>query len=78
MERVESKTIGDRYPNINQHETDNIENNEIKFFIWAEEEMWGFYVLSILRENDELYIGKEKLYYFENDEWEKNFFDGMK
>ena len=78
MERVESKTIGDRYPNINQHETDNVENNEIKFFIWAEEEMWGFYVLSILRENDELYIGKEKLYYFENDEWEKNFFDGMK
>lgn len=77
MERVDSKTIGERYPNINQHETDNIENNEIKFFVWAEEEMWGFYVLAVLRENHELYIGKEKLYYFENDEWEKNFFDGM-
>ena len=78
MENVDSKTIGERYPNINQHETDNIENNEIKFFVWAEEELWGFYVLAVLRENDELYIGKEKLYYFENDEWEKNFFDGMK
>ena len=77
MEKVDSRTIGERYPNINQHETDNIENNEIKFFVWAEEEMWGFYVLAILRENDELYLGKEKLYYFENDEWEKNFFDGM-
>ena len=53
-------------------------NNEIKFFVWAEEELWGFYVLAVLRENDELYIGKEKLCYFENDEWEKNFFDGMK
>lgn len=77
MERVDSKTIGERYPNINQSETDNIENNEIKFFVWAEEEMWGFYVLAVLRENHELYIGKEKLYYFENDEWERNFFDGM-
>ncbi|MGN0144631.1 MAG: molecular chaperone [Clostridium sp.] len=77
MEKVDSRTIGERYPNINQHETDNIENNEIKFFVWAEEEMWGFYVLAVLREDHELYIGKEKLYYFENDEWEKNFFDGM-
>ena len=77
MEKVDSKTIGERYPNINQSETDNIENNEIKFFVWAEEEMWGFYVLAVLRENHELYIGKEKLYYFENDKWERNFFDGM-
>ena len=77
MERVDSKTIGERYPNINQHETDNIENNEIKFFVWSDENIWGFYVLSILRENDELYLGKEQLYYFENDKWERNFFDGM-
>ena len=77
MERVDSKTIGERYPNINQHETDSIENNEIKFFVWSDENIWGFYVLSILRENDELYLGKEQLYYFENDKWERNFFDGM-
>ena len=78
LAKTDAKTIGHLFPNINQHETDNIENDEVKFFIWTEEELWGFYVLAILRENDELFIGKEKFFYFENDEWEKNFFDGLK
>ncbi|MEW8957309.1 molecular chaperone, partial [Clostridium sp.] len=63
---------------INQHDTDNIVNNEVKFFAWAKEELWGFYVTSILRQDEKLYIGKEKFYPFENDQWEKNFFDGLK
>ncbi|AGX41824.1 hypothetical protein [Clostridium saccharobutylicum] len=78
LEKTDAKAIGEMYPNINQHETDNIENNEIKFFIWEEEELWGFYVLAILRRDEELYIGKEKFFYFENDKWERNFFDGLK
>ncbi len=63
---------------IAQQDTDNIVNNEVKFFIWAKEELWGFYVTSILRHNEKLYIGKDKFYPFENDQWEKNFFDGLK
>ncbi|WP_027624798.1 molecular chaperone [Clostridium lundense] len=63
---------------INQHDTDNIVNNEVKFFTWAKEELWGFYVVAILRYNEKLYIGKETFYPFENDQWEKNFFDGLK
>ena len=78
LEKTDAKTIGNLYPNINQHETDNIENNEVKFFAWVEEELWGFYVLAVLRQDEELYVGKEKFFYFENDEWEKNFFDGLK
>ncbi|NOW06166.1 molecular chaperone [Clostridium beijerinckii] len=78
LEKTNAKKIGERYPNINQHETDNIENNEIKFFVWEEEELWGFYVLAILRKEEELYIGQEKFFYFENDRWERNFFDGLK
>ncbi|MBU3133962.1 molecular chaperone [Clostridium gasigenes] len=78
LEETDAMTIGEMYSNINQHETDNIENNEIKFFIWAKEELWGFYVLAILRKDDELYKGKEKFFYFENDKWEQNFFDGLK
>lgn len=78
LEQTNAKIIGQMYPNINQHETDNIENNEVKFFVWEEEELWGFYVLSILRKDEELYIGKEKFFYFENDKWERNFFDGLK
>ncbi|WP_238900446.1 molecular chaperone [Clostridium sp. YIM B02500] len=78
LEKTNARKIGERYPNINQHETDNIENNEVKFFVWEEEELWGFYVLAILRKEEELYIGKEKFFYFENDKWERNFFDGLK
>ncbi|CUU50385.1 molecular chaperone [Clostridium beijerinckii] len=78
LEKTNAKKIGERYPNINQHETDNIENNEVKFFVWEEEELWGFYVLAILRKEEELYIGQEKFFYFENDRWERNFFDGLK
>ncbi|SFA80135.1 molecular chaperone [Clostridium frigidicarnis] len=67
------------YPNtINQHDTDNIVNNEVKFFVWAKEELWGFYTVAILRQDEKLYIGKEKFYSFENDQWERNFFDGLK
>lgn len=78
LEKTDAVSIIEKYPNISQHETDNIENDEIKFFVWAEEELWGFYVLAILRKDHELYISKEKFFYFENDKWEKNFFDGMK
>jgi len=78
LEQTNAKIIGQMYPNINQHETDNIENNEVKFFVWEEEELWGFYVLAILRKDEELYIGREKFFYFENDKWEQNFFDGLK
>lgn len=78
LEKTDAYGISDEYRNIDQHETDNIENDEVKFFVWAEEELWGFYVLAILRRDDELYKAKEKFFYFENDEWEKNFFDGLK
>ena len=78
LREIDAQTICEEYPNINQHETDNIENNEIKFFVWTKEEFWGFYVLAILRRDEQLYIGKEKFFYFENDKWERNFFDGLK
>ncbi|MCY6355722.1 molecular chaperone [Clostridium sp. ZS2-4] len=67
------------YPDIvNQHETDNIINNEVKFFVWAREEEWGFSVVPILRQEERLFMGKEVFYSFENDQWETNFFDGLK
>ena len=63
---------------ISQDETDNIINEEVKFFVWARPKEWGFSVLPILRHEEGLYIGKEVFYLFENDEWETNFFDGLK
>ena len=63
---------------ILQKETDSIENGEVKFFVWAEQEAWGFQVVPVFCRRDELYLGKEAFFGFENDSWVNNFFDGKK
>lgn len=62
---------------IEQDDTDIIVNDEIRFFIFSNNGIWGFNVLPILRENDQLYIGEEMYYPFENDLSEKDFFSGL-
>ena len=64
--------------NITQDETDTIVNGEVKFFIWSEPKDWGFIIIPVYRENENLYVGKEEFFNFENDTWIKNFFDGLK
>ncbi|MBQ7628617.1 MAG: molecular chaperone [Selenomonadaceae bacterium] len=64
--------------NIPQDETDTIVNGEVKFFVRAEPQDWGFVIVPVYRDDETLYIGKEKFFNFENDQWIKNFFDGLK
>ncbi|MHC1686029.1 MAG: molecular chaperone [Clostridiaceae bacterium] len=66
------------YGVINQHDTDNIVNDEVKFFVYPIEEEWGFSVVPILRQEEKLLIGKEAFFSYENDQWETNYFDGLK
>lgn len=61
-----------------QADMDTIEDNEVKFFIFAAKDQWGFFLLPVKRMNAQLYVGKEEFYAFENDCWEMDFFDGMK
>lgn len=61
-----------------QVEMDTIEDNEVKFFVFAAKDQWGFFLLPIKRKNDLLYCTKETFFAFENDCWEMDFFDGMK
>lgn len=63
---------------ILQKDTDSIVNGEVKFFVWAIQEEWGYQVVPIYRKQDELYLGKPELYCFENDSWINSFYDGMK
>lgn len=63
---------------IPQDETDTIVNGEVKFFVRAEAQDWGFIVVPVYRADETLYVGKEKFFNFENDQWIKNFFDGLK
>jgi len=64
------------FPHIQQAETDGIWNEEAKFFVWAEPEKWGFSVVPVTRINEELYVGDDQFFPFENDTWVLNFFDG--
>ncbi|WP_425448053.1 hypothetical protein [Dethiothermospora halolimnae] len=78
-ERITVEEIEEKYKGIIvQDETDTIINNEIKFFVWSIREQWGFCVVPILRKDEKLFIGREEFYDFENDNWECNFFDGLK
>ncbi|MBC2098127.1 molecular chaperone [Listeria booriae] len=61
---------------IPQEAVDIILDGEVKFFVYAEESQWGFYVLPISRELGKLYMCKPIFYPFENENWEMNFFDG--
>lgn len=63
---------------ILQKETDSISNGDVKFFVWAQQEEWGFCVVPIYCERDELYLGKAEFFSFENDSWVNSFFDGKK
>ncbi|MCE5285301.1 MAG: molecular chaperone [Pelosinus sp.] len=77
--QVVYEEIQEKYGDIIiQDETDNIIENEIKYFVWPRESQWGFSVVPVLRQYGSLYLGREELFTFENDLWETNFFDGLK
>jgi len=79
FKQVTQEDIDSEYPKtVIQEETDTILEGEQKFFVWVDRQRWGFIVLPVRRENDLLYKGNETFFDFEDDTWEKNFFDGRK
>lgn len=64
--------------NILQKETDDIVNQEIRFFAWKRYRDWGYVIVPVCRKEDRLYMGEEQFYPFEHEGWVQNFFDGMK
>ena len=63
---------------ILQADTDDIAGREARFFVWAKPGEWAFCVVPVYRGDGRLYLGKEETFYFENDGWMQNFFDGTK
>lgn len=79
FEEKEYEEIGELYGrHIPQADTDDIVENEVKFFAWARPAEWGFLVVPVYRKEERLYLGKEERFYFENDGWVQNFYDGTK
>lgn len=63
---------------ILQDDMDDIEEGEVKFFVFAAKNQWGFFLIPVTRKNSVLWLGREAFYAFENDNWEVDFFDGTK
>ncbi len=63
---------------ILQADTDDIVENEVKFFVWAEPMDWCFVTVPVYRKEKKLYLGKEETFSFEDEGWVQNFFDGTK
>ena len=61
---------------IPQGEADAIENGELRYFVWADGGAWGFSVVPVSREGDQLRIGERQAHPFEVESWIVNYFDG--
>ena len=59
-----------------QGDLDDILNGETKFYIYTDSNYWGFTVVGVKREDDQLYLGKNEYYSFEEDMTTISFFDG--
>jgi hypothetical protein len=74
-----AENITEQYPDqIYQEDTDTIQNGEVRFFLFAHERNWGFHVVPIARDQDQLFMGKKKYFAFEDELSELDFFDGLK
>jgi len=73
---VTYEELQEKYEIIEQEETDIIIDHEVKFFVWADSDNWGFWVLPVGRLDESLRMGKAKFFPFENDSWIMNFYDG--
>lgn len=76
---VEAEDIVEKYQGqIIQDDVDSIINRELRSFVLADEKRWGFLVVPILREEEQLMLGPDRFFLFETEGWMTNFFDGTK
>ena len=76
-EEKDAKEILPSYAGIfTQNETDNIENNVVRFFVYTDMNNWGFYVVPVQRHGDQLYLGKKQYFPYEDNLNEISYFDG--
>lgn len=70
--------IAARYFFVPQDETDDIVKGEVKFFVSALLDEWGFLIVPVARGEEGLLLGKEEFFAFEDSDWETDYFDGLK
>ncbi len=70
VEKYQGQTI--------QDDVDSIVEKELRSFVLADEERWGFLVVPVLRKEERLMLGPDQFFLFETEDWLTNFFDGTK
>lgn len=76
---AEAEEIVERYQGrIPQGDVDTIVNRELRSFVLADEQRWGFLVVPVLRDREKLMLGPDRFFLFETEGWMTNFFDGTK
>ena len=63
---------------LKQGDIDRIDEDEVRLFIYSNDESWGFKWLGIANIEGDLLCGKERFVPFESTAWEMNFFDGRR
>lgn len=61
---------------ITQDDTDTIQNDTVRFFVYTDMNKWGFFVVPVQRKDNQLYLGKRKYFSYEDELGEISYFDG--
>lgn len=76
---AEAEEIVEKYQGkIPQDDVDTIVNRELRSFVLADGQRWGFLVVPVLRRDGKLMLGPDQFFLFETESWMTNFFDGTK
>lgn len=76
---AEPEAIAKKYRgHIVQDDIDDIEDRELKFFVFADELRWGFTVVPVFRRDGQMHLGPDQFFRFETEGWMTNFYDGTK
>lgn len=70
------ETLSMDYPFLKQEDLDSIKNGELRLFVFADNENWGFGILETTRTENLLYSCPAAFVPFEKGAWETDFFDG--
>ena len=65
-----------KYPFLLQEDFDSIQNGELRLFLFADSENWGFFILEAARQGNRLFSRPPGFIPFEAGAWETDFFDG--
>lgn len=76
VEKDELEILSSLEGYFKQDSLDQIQNNETGFFVYTDKNYWGFYVIGVKRESEQLYLGKTEYFSFEEDITTVSFFDG--